>query len=185
MAPSGAMRKKGPFTDNIWMFCIQSMRTALMLYSSIIWQAPPLFKEMQWISNVFIPPLTFKYRFGPLLTWVGWKLKRIYMYFFYCQQNQWVWFILSPLTLSFQNAALVISGVRLRDFLVQHSENLGIMSFNPFFHRPLFVSFALCHLLLLSCPFVSSLSVWRLARSRPCWLKSLESPSWLVGWDSG
>lgn len=78
------------------------------------------------------------------------------IYFLHCQQNQCAWFILSPLT--FQNAAFVISG----DFLVQQSENLGIMSFNLLFLRPpffvcLFLAFALCHLLLLSRPLVSSL----------------------------
>lgn len=141
----------------------------------------PLFKGMQWISNFFLQPLTFKYRFRPLLTWVGWKWKQIYL--FHCQQNHCVWFVFFVRLQLWVSKTLPLWFLEI--FLVQQSENLGIMSYNLLFFRPFFVVCFLLSHSVTSCfsPARSSpLSFCLAPRSLSTLLAEAFRESFLAGW---
>lgn len=127
------------------MFRIQNMRTSFMLYSFIIWQAPYWKK-----CNAF--PFSF-FNLWPSNTdlglyWLEWdKNESKYLFSSLWAKSVCVIYFVSldfPKRFPHLSIYLVIS----RDFLVQQSENLGIMSFNLLFIGPplfLFVCFLLSH----------------------------------------
>lgn len=136
----------------------------------------PIFKDMRRVSNSFRQPLTFKYRFQPLLTWAWWKSNQMYFSF---SVNHWAPFCFVPLDFEFPNRLIFWFLVNLCSALLR-IVLLWILIFYLLDLFVCFVAFTLCHLLLRCRPLASSLC--SVPRSRPCWLKPSESPGWLGWW---